>query len=234
LTAALVGERDAAQPFHLTAPELLEVLRPSATRVARDVGHKFKGYVQAEAVYRELVEWAFRNSERIAELVQDGRPYGRRSLESMLDRVARGIAWRAKADQLGFSVHDLYWYSRASVQELLPMAFDYDDWTAQGHWFSRSGRGHAGGDPAALNNLVAQLCDVKAAFFAASQADQRLLYLRFVAGVSPDELANEHGVDTRTASRRINSALDRAVMRLGGARPWFPLTNQQGKEKRGQ
>jgi DNA-directed RNA polymerase specialized sigma24 family protein len=212
--------------------ELLKLAQPIAARVARTVGQQFTGYVESADLLQDLVLWTLEHESQVTgylvpcEDQECGKDCaalreGQRKCHTAFRRVARGIANEVKAERLGYRVEDLHFYSKALLEELLPVALaDAEEW-----WLDIGGSQPEGprppSDPAEGNNRLAMLCDVKAAFLAGSDSDRTLLSEHYLEGIEIATLASVYAVVELTIRRRLDRALGRMVERLGGTRPDF-------------
>jgi len=205
--------------------ELLLKVQPIAARVARTVARNFEGYVTAEDMQQDLLLWAYDHLDKVQEYLTptDEDPKakaGNAKLHTTFRRKARGWAHKAKADKLGYDVADVHFYSLRQLEELLPLAFDYECWLPEQ---SNDNMPTGKSDPALGNNRFALLADVKGAYEKCPDVDRTLLWARYVAsppaGIA--ELAESAGVSRATMTRRINRALTRMLDHLGGSRPEF-------------
>lgn len=215
------GVSAVSQPLSIDA--LIREAHPIANRIARTVVRHFSEYIERDDLTQELMLWTLEHADKVREYLTptDDDPeckVGRRKLHTAYRRFARGVANKAKAARLGYDIGDLHFYSNAQVEELLPLALDYDAWlpgrTAED--VSRSGK-----SPSIRGDLTALLTDVKVAYEAASQVDRDLLFERFVASPPSDTLTLAYvaGISRQAMNARINRALGRMVDRLGGFRP---------------
>lgn len=199
-----------------------------ATRIGRSVGRDFSEYLEAGDLTGDLMLWSFDHEEKVREYLTPTEEdptckEGRRKLHTTFRRKARAWAHKAKADRLGYDVRDLHFYSLALLEELLPLAFDYEEWlpavTVKEGSTTKT-------DPALGNNKAALLADVKIAYEGGTDDDKALLSVRYVSQptASLDELAEEHGVSRTTMGRKVDRALARMLDRLGGSRPDFAGT----------
>lgn len=217
----------------MTNDELLAESTPMSQRVARTVAKSFGPYLEAGDVQQDLYEWSVDHIHKVREYldpptivndldllneaeIAELKRIGKNKLNRAYTNRARGFANKVKAETLGYRVSDLYWYSRASVEEMLPMMFNYDNWMPTG---SNDGTPRAPASPAEGNNWLALMCDMKSGFETGSIEDRDLLTEKFWYGVDNKVMAVTQGVTETTIERRLGRALGRMVERLGGTKP---------------
>lgn len=209
----------------MSTGDLLLKVQPIAARVARTVGRDFSEFVTVDDIQQDLLLWAYDHEDKVREYLtptdeDEKAKAGTAKLHTTFRRKARGWAHKAKAEKLGYDVADLHFYSLAQLEELLPLAWHYENWLPEQN---NDGTPTGKSDPALGNNRYALLADVKGAFKAIPDTERILLWARYCAcpPASIAELAESASVSRATMTRRINRALGRMLDQLGGSRPEF-------------
>lgn len=191
-------------------------ISPLVEQVATEIRRQFF-MVERGDILQELWVWVLEHPEKLEEFSAEGK-LGERKLHTSLKRAGRAYAVAEKAQTAGYSVDDNYWYSTATLREILPQVLDRDVWTEPGvpqdtGKISRTSPASEG------NNRLAMLCDVRDALEGVSQADKLLLWTHYGLQLDLDEHALSLGITTEALRTRVTRAISRLQRRLGGPRP---------------
>lgn len=213
-------------------PDYAAVAHGQAVAAARRWGR----YVEYDDLYQELWVYALRNIKEVNALLDPAPEEGedepsKRQLRNCLTRLERRVAKAAeryvrklKAQQLGYEVGDEYFYTRETVEMLLPIVLSGDFDTLPQH--EDNGGRRIKTAPNEGNNLPAMTADVSAAVSTLSEDQLELLADVFLAGpgVSPSEakaaVARREDVSRWAIDGRVNRIIERIIVKLGGGNPY--------------
>lgn len=193
--------------------QFAEIAGISANIIAR----KYRRYIDRSDLVNDGYVWALERPAKLGDIMGDDDEEERtrrlrNALCNHMDRVAR----RAKAAVLGYEVEDEFFYALPALRDLLPQAYGHIDWQtfeAGDHEVKPTG------DPAEGGNRVAELADISQALGRLAKDDQKVLFLRYGAGDSEDDIAAHLGVEQGAAHMRLERALRRLQQELGGSPP---------------
>lgn len=199
--------------------------------IARAVCRRFP-MVSWEDTAQELRLWWI-STKRVARYLEEltgedeeAQLAAQKKLLRALSQEANAHCQREKAQALGYSVDDLFFYNTGALREILPSVYDDNSWLP----FARSEtERRGGGDPSEGMNLVATLSDISRAIDRLREPDQRILGQLYGQGFSEQELAEEEGVTVEAINKRHDRALVRLRDVLGGERP--PLHEGPGSRR---
>ena len=102
-------------------------------KAARLVTHRYRSYVEEEDVSQEIYAWLYGPGQiKVARWLESDPQQTTRIYLSMLD-VARLYAEREKAVKAGYRAEDVWWYTPASLEALMPLALDSAFTQQNGH-----------------------------------------------------------------------------------------------------
>lgn len=183
--------------------------------VAAEFTRRYRRYgMEREDCAQELRLWVHRHPGKVDEYLAEA--HGEKMLGRTLRNEAQRFGETAKAQCLGYSLDDLYWWEKGEVEALLPAVFEPESWLEPP--VSEDG-GRSGRSPATGGNWIASLADLSQAFSKLAPEDQSLLRLYHETGLPNKVVAEMAGVDDSTASRRHDRAIGRLHKVLGGRRP---------------
>lgn len=190
-----------------------DVAGVSASIVAR----RYRRYTTTQDLVQEAWVWAMEHPRKLAEFLKEEEAGEqvrrlRNALCSHLDKIGR----REKAHTLGYEPDDEFFYTLPALRDLLPEVYGHVDWTS---FAVNDSEVRPTGDPAEGGNRMAELSDVSAALGRLAKDDQRILFLRFGAGDSVDDIAKHLQIDVGAANMRVDRALRRLQDGLGGPPP---------------
>lgn len=199
-----------------------EELHEIAVVVARKVHRRYHTYFDVQDVVQELTIWILKRQDKIAdwfghEVGSDEYKMGIKKLGKTLTRHADKYCRRIKAQKLGYEIRDEQYYDSATIEDLLPYAFNENVVTSspiEGEKVSNMG------NPAEGGNYVIQLIDIRRALLHSSEEDRKVLRLRFFDQLSYKEMSEILEVSDTTANRKVDGAVKRLSETLGGENPF--------------
>lgn len=198
--------------------DVVEIAQTSAYIITRN----YKGFVEADDVKQELLEWSLKRNDKIQEwlspeLSKQEYRIGIKRLAKTFNRMADRYCRKEKAKKLGYSVHDEAFYSTAMVEELLPMAFSSDIITKDpASEYVSSG----GGDPATAGSFLASMYDIRIALRELTIETYEMVRMHYEDGLTLEQIGEYFNVDKSTISRKINTGIKQISKELGGESPW--------------
>lgn len=189
-------------------PMTVEDLGPEIDQVARTTYRRYGTWIGRDDTAQSLWVWVLtptrgggrRRIERYLEQVNDPatRDEGLTRIRLALRAQAAKVGEKEKADQSGYDVADVYWYTPARIADLIPDALDpdYDGGACAGE-----GDGGGGGKstrlPEQKSDRLAAVLDVRRVIDRWTRADRAELLLqgdrfRWAVGRVLDELGGEH------------------------------------------
>lgn len=187
----------------------------AAKRAATSVARVNKGYLDDGDVLGAIYEWMVKNQSKV-ETWREEELGG--VLNTALYRAGLRYAHNERKRITGAHDEDLYYYSPAVVEELLPLIWDYEDWYMDASSDRVKGRG---GDPALGNTRLATLVDVASATYALRSEDLAFIRQHYQEGVPFDLLGPLWEMTEDGARKRHARIVRRIVRNLGGEPPWF-------------
>lgn len=193
------------------------------------ITRRYRRYTSAQDLVQEAWVWALERPVKFDGIMaeEDEGERARRlrnALCNHLDKVAR----RVKAGALGYEADDEFFYSLGHLRALLPDVYEPALWTS----FSASEHEvSAKSDPAEGGNRVTELSDVSVALGRLAKGDQRILFLRYGAGDSEEDIALNLGIDAGAAHMRLERALGRLRLELGGPSPRVDQAEHTGTRR---
>jgi DNA-directed RNA polymerase specialized sigma24 family protein len=206
----------------MSTDEFVAAIEEHVRAAAAQVSRRYRTHTTYADLAQEGFVWALQHKGTVASRLEDGKRGEYRLVAPLAGHMQR-VARQEKATRAGYSPDDEYFYSRGTLELILPAVWD------ERHMLKRptSGEddpslvGRSKADPAQGNDWLAQVIDVRAAWGKANlTADQRdALALRYRDKLSVDAVAAQMGVAQSTASDRLNGALRGLIEALGGQRP---------------
>jgi len=192
-----------------------QYIRPAAASVAR----RYRSEVTYGDLAQEGYLWALRHPGTVRSRLEDGKR-GEYRLIAQLAGHMQSVARAEKASRAGYSPDDEVFYSKGMIEKALPAVWDIT------HMIRPPLEGEPGGgrstkDPAAGNDWLATVVDVRAAWDAAdlTEDQRKALELRYRHRLSQQGVADAQGTAKSTANERINGGLRALIDTLGGRRP---------------
>lgn len=186
----------------------------SAKRAATSVARVNKGYLDDGDVLGAIYEWMMTHQHKVLEWREEDKPG---VLNTALYRAGLRFAHNERKRITGARDEDLYYYSPAVVEDILPLIWDYEDW-----YMSQDGpRVRSAGDPALGNTRLATIVDVATAVWALPKDDIDFLAQHYVMGMTFDVLGQLWEMTEDGARKRHGRIVRRVVRHLGGEPPWF-------------
>ena len=195
----------------------LETVAPLISQGAMTGRSRHRHYIQyAEAISIGWV-WVGEHPNKVQECLDDGKR-GSRRLSWLVSRAVDKAGREERAASLGYRPEDEAFYSKGTLELILPAVFDPHYRPELGH--DKSGVAHRP-DPSERGEWETMVVDVRKAWDHAhiSEDSEDALRLRFADGLSVDAVAKGLGVHRATAFRRISDGLTAMVNYLGGFSP---------------
>jgi DNA-directed RNA polymerase specialized sigma24 family protein len=198
--------------------DVVEVAQTSAYVITRN----YKGFVEADDVKQELLEWSLKRNDKIQEwlspeLSKQEYRIGIKRLAKTFNRMADRHCRKEKAKKLGYSIHDEAFYSTGMIEELLPLAFSSNIITKDpATEFVSNG----GGDPATAGSFLASMYDIRIALRELTIDLYEILRMRYEDGAKLEDIASYFDVTDSTINRKISTAIKQISKELGGESPW--------------
>jgi len=198
--------------------DVVEVAQTSAYIITRN----YKGFVEADDVKQELLEWSLKRNDKIQEWLNEDlskQEYrmGIKRLAKTFNRMADRYCRKEKAKKLGYSIHDEAFYSTAMIEELLPMAFSSNIMTKDPATEYVS---NGGGDPATAGSFLASMYDVRIALRNLKIETYEIMRMHYEDGLTLEHIGEYFSVDKSTVSRKISTGIKQMSKELGGESPW--------------
>lgn len=204
--------------------------------VAADMGRRYGRYgFGSEDAEQVCLLWVFEHPRHLQDYLDDEKGGGRR-LARVLRNECTDAGEEHKAQHLGYSRDDLFYYSKTMLSELLPAMFDRAAWLhpEKGDAETEQRRPSV---PAEGGNWIATLSDVSRAFDKLDKSDRELLERFHRDGEKNMDMARKCGVSEQTMSDWHSKALRRLVDKLGGPKPRAQhevCTPEEGEEPCGE
>jgi RNA polymerase sigma factor (sigma-70 family) len=198
--------------------DVVEIAQTSAYIITRN----YKGFVEADDVKQELLEWSLKRNDKIQEWLNEDlskQEYriGIKRLAKTFNRMADRYCRKEKAKKLGYSIHDEAFYSTAMIEELLPMAFSSNIITKDPATEYVS---NGGGDPATAGSFLASMYDIRIALRELTIEIYEMMRMHYEDGLTLEQIGEYFNVDKSTISRKINTGIKQMSKELGGESPW--------------
>jgi DNA-directed RNA polymerase specialized sigma24 family protein len=198
--------------------DVVEIAQTSAYVITRN----YKGFVEADDVKQELLEWSLKRNDKIQEWLNEDlskQEYriGIKRLAKTFNRMADRYCRKEKAKKLGYSIHDEAFYSTAMIEELLPLAFSSNIITKDPATEYVS---NGGGDPATAGSFLASMYDIRIALRNLTIETYEMMRMRYEDGAKLEDIAAYFEVTDSTISRKINTGIKQMSKELGGESPW--------------
>ncbi len=205
---------------------------PLATAAARNVARRFRGYYTVEDGVQDALEFCLTHNRStkkkekhgtIEEILDNGQG-GRRYLFTAMRRHCERQARRNKAEELGTTISDEYFYDFAKVTDLLPYCFNAEDWSAPPNYSPQDEDEpveiRAKSDPAEGGNWTASILDVRRGVDQLDKQRRRLIYRYYYSGWSFEHIGHSEDMSLGWARKEIGRAVAQIVDSLGGDSPW--------------
>jgi len=196
--------------------DMEQYVRPAAASVAR----RYRSEVTYGDLSQEGYIWALTHPGTVRSRLEDGKR-GEYRLIAQLAGHMQKVARQEKANKAGYSPDDEVFYSKGMIEKALPAVWDVTHMVRPLIEGEPSDFGRSMKDPAAGNDWLATVVDVRAAWDATDLTDDQrnALELRYRHRLSQQGVADAQGTAKSTANDRINSGLRALIDTLGGRRP---------------
>ena len=195
------------------AEDIDDLVRITSSSVTK----RYWKYVPASDIRQAVEEHAWRNRSKICKYLRDeNRKAGWAAASKALHRAGDRYARKAKADRLGYSPRDEFFYDKILVSEVIRYAVSGVAPVPD----EEAGYVRAPRDPAEGGNLQAMLADVTGAMSLLEVEEATLLVGRYGEDRAPEELAKERGVSRQAVESRLDRILLKVINLLGGPSPY--------------
>jgi DNA-directed RNA polymerase specialized sigma24 family protein len=193
-----------------------QYVRPAAASVAR----RYRSEVTYADLAQEGYVWALTHKGTVRTRLEDGKR-GEYRLIAQLAGHMQKVARAEKASRAGYSPDDEVFYSKGMIELALPSVWDDAYMIRPPVEGDESMSGRSNNDPAAGNDWLASVIDVRRAWDEAelTYEQREALLLRYRDRLSQQAVADAQGTAKSTANDRINSGLRALIEALGGRRP---------------
>lgn len=203
----------------MTHEAIADGLGPVVQSVAADMARRYGRHgADVQEMARVACRWITEHAARLDQLRADYPAHWASILRRILTSECRLHGEAVKAYALGYQTHDVFWYSRAYVEKLLPALFDPGAWreppvSDDDVRFYRKTPGPGGG-------WVTLLADVSRAFARLPRQDQTLLRLHYQAD-KPDGRRRPwpRGHDREQSANKSRRETGRPARRRTAERP---------------
>lgn len=188
-------------------------ITPIIESVASEMGRRYSRFgADRDDLAQEAYLWLYDHPQKVADFLDDDK-HGHKKLALTLRRELQDYGESVKAQHLGYSRDDLYYFHKGEVRALLDAMFDEEAWTEP----PVSDGGPTGRrDPATGGGWIATLADVSQGFAKLSAEDRDLLHGFHRDGWANKMMAESAGISEQTMSYRHDMAVKRLVDILGG------------------
>jgi DNA-directed RNA polymerase specialized sigma24 family protein len=191
-----------------------------ATIEARKLASHFK--LEMEDIHSEIWIWILKNEEKVRDLLEDDT--GSSKLSFYMRTAGRRYCLTEKAHTCGYSVQDLYFYTRDQLKELLPSVFDEYRGLATP---LRSTAGRLSPPPTTSGGVAATLADIAQALNKIPERDYNTLVWRYKYDWTDEALGVELDCSPEAANKRVQRAVGRLQKELGGRDPFKEYTGDR-------
>jgi len=208
-------------------PDFLQHAYPVATNLAR----RYSGYVEADDIRSDLIEWGYRNHHRVTEWlsVEDEKVLKTNVwiLNKRMHKQGERFCRKMKAQVSGYHHTDEWFFNRGIVRELLPLVYD-------GSWRETLRGEPEGGrkpprEPSTGGNLPAMAIDIEMVLPKLSVEQRMALEFLYLDKMSEELAAMELEITVHALKARVDRAVERIVELTGGDTPWDGLGSRRVK-----
>lgn len=179
-----------------------------------------RGLVSLSDLVAEANLWMIEHYDKV-ELWREQGGHGSNKLRRACRQRCLTIVARERRLKSKLEHGDLYYYTPATIRDILPDIFDVIDWVS-GSAAPTSDEVKRQSRPSEGNNRIAMIADVRQAFYGLPLADRQLL--EDLYGPTPltfQVVAATLDVHERTVRRREDRAIEKMIERLGGEPPHY-------------
>lgn len=201
-----------------------------AVTVSRQVHRRYAVYFEAADVQQELIAWCLRRENKVREWLDPQQDpvdlkLGIKFLAKAMNREADKYCRSRKAKSVGYEIRDEAFYTKPMIEELIAHLDELENMGQNNSANVRVSNG--GSDPATGNNYLVSILDVSHALEQLDPMDQLMLDLKYRENLTLAQMAVMLELSDSTISRRINAALKRMIVFLGGESPWGGAGNRR-------
>lgn len=190
--------------------------------VAYSVWKRYRKYVELPDLRQELMLFSWRKRDKVAEyLVRDEEnPLRKRQGEAAymksLSRAAERYCRKCKAQAVGYSPRDEYFYHRTLIEDLIGVIVNgQTDQAGQTDERTRGAR-----DASEGGNVQAMVADVKRALGTLDSDSYALAMMAFGEQLPTRVLADTWGITRQAVEQRLERVAKKLVYELGGENPY--------------
>lgn len=202
---------------------LTDELTETIERIARGVGRAYD--CEREDVQQELYAWSLEHPKAVERNLKGG-DIGMWRLGKALWAAGQRYALKEKADRLGYSVDDQFFYRTEQIESVLPYALGVESFADVQLGVSLEPTG-GGGLASEGGNLLAMVIDVQRALKGLEAEDYDYLLEAAQEGCDWDAIGEMRGVLPHSAYKRHHSIVKRLQKELGGPSPWTEYTGSR-------
>jgi hypothetical protein len=208
-------------------PDFLQHAYPVAVSLAR----KYSGYVEADDIRSDLIEWGYHNHRRVDEWLsaEDEKVLKTNIwiLGKRMNKQGERFCRKMKAQVSGYHHTDEWFFNRGLVRELLPLVYD-------GSWRETLRGEPEGGrkpprEPSTGGNLPAMAIDIEKVLPKLSVEQRSALEFLYLDKMSEELAAMELEITVHALKARVDRAVERIVELTGGDTPWDGLGSRRIK-----
>ncbi len=208
---------------------IVEQYTDMVRRIASDFYRKFP-MVDKDDIQQECWLWFIEHPNKVQEWMEKETKESDALFARSLRNASMRFCVKEKARIEGYSVEDLFWYSKAFIKELLPGVLSDDYRRIQ----QRLTGGTTGGKPLSEGgDWMAYAADIRKAYSKLDKEEQDLVYLFYAQDATGEELrlASREDRSARALMMKANRAVGKMVKTLGGNRPLPPEKDYEPKEE---
>jgi RNA polymerase sigma factor (sigma-70 family) len=196
---------------------ILEEYSYLVARVAYDYARKYK-MVSVDDVKQELWVWFYEHPNKVKQWKELDEKETTKLIARSLRNAAHDYCQKEKAQSAGYQVDDNFYYQRELIEVLLPSVLTGDLSIAKTSDLGDGSRSSK--SPGEGGNWMVYLIDLQKAYSRLQEQHQRVLQLRYAQNLLGSDLGAVLGCSPDAARKRVEQALKKLVMELGGFKPY--------------
>lgn len=207
-------------PLHKSVYEI-------ADSVTATILRRYKAWVVRDDVRQECYLWGINRGQQLTDLLSEAneeqRIINEKRIAYQMRRHCERYARKEKAARSGYQTGDETFYETATIAQLLPYVITSvvtDAALEQAQTFVNDDAPRRAPAPAEGGNMLAILIDIKKAYEKLDADDQEALRMRYLDGLTLQQIGQYFEVAISTAERRCNNALRKIQNIVGGDNPW--------------
>ena len=188
-----------------------ELIRPTAARYA----NRYR-MVERDDIAQELRLWWITHQRVVNRYLEEEKTaFLARALNRAAERYCRDV----RAQSVGYSPADEFFYNAGQLRELLPLIWK-PELVIQDQQPDEGGKIRSGKPANEGNNLLAMVSDVARGFVQLEWDQRNLLEIQFGLGFTNKDMAGFFDTTEPAIKMRVQRALDALVQILGGKSPY--------------